>query len=262
MEITKIESLDTYLNEIGNISDIIAIWEQGSYLEGISDEFSDRDFAIIWGTSIPNAEIRLKVADKLGFVIHDIRDVVSIGQSFDLFSDGKTLFNIRHGTKDKETKWYEKLNSDGFSSDIEEILMSISAVDASEIYFQKSNWVYNLKNNFKLEKYKEKLLTYYKNKCGVDLALLEKSAKREDFLEFIKYLHKVIRSIQIIYLLENNLPIVSSKHFEKRFAKIENGEISKLIRNITGSLNFDQILMDILHTASKFGVEKSDKLKA
>ena len=46
---TNIESIDRYLELIGgNKDNIVAIWEQGSFLEGLNDEFSDRDFAVIW----------------------------------------------------------------------------------------------------------------------------------------------------------------------------------------------------------------------
>ena len=102
---TNIKSIDEYLKLIGgNKDNIVAIWEQGSFLEGLNDEFSDRDFAVIWEDSIPLATQRLEIATKLEFDIHEIKDVVSIGQSFDMFSDEKFLFNIGHGTKDKKNQ--------------------------------------------------------------------------------------------------------------------------------------------------------------
>ena len=79
---TKIKSLDQYLELIGaNKENVVAIWEQGSFLEGLHDKFSDRDFAIIWEENIPAADKRLKVAQKLKLDIHEIKDVASIGQS-------------------------------------------------------------------------------------------------------------------------------------------------------------------------------------
>ena len=42
---------------------------------------------MIWEDSIPLATQRLEIATKLEFDIHEIKDVVSIGQSFDMFSD-------------------------------------------------------------------------------------------------------------------------------------------------------------------------------
>jgi len=263
-KLTDIKSIDNYIDSIGGSKDnILGIWETGSFKEGISDEFSDRDFLIIWDNSIPNNETRLKAANDLGFSIHEIKDVVSIGQSFDLFSDGEFLFNIGHGTKEKESKWYEVANSDKVPSDIEEILMSISALTSSIVYFQKDRWVDNLKKETQLtDEARQRVISYFKNKTSADLKLLEKSTKRKDFLQFIKYLEKILRSFQIIYLLENNKPIVSPKNFEERFAKIENGEITKLIRQITANTDMDQVFLDTIQAAKSLDIEKSEKMKA
>ena len=85
---TNIKSIDKYLELTGgNCDNIVAIWEQGSFLEGLNDEFSDRDLAVIWNGTIPSAEERLKFAQKLGFDIHEIKDVASIGQSFVITND-------------------------------------------------------------------------------------------------------------------------------------------------------------------------------
>jgi hypothetical protein len=261
--LTNIKSLDKYLEQIGATKEnIIALWEQGSFLEGINDEFSDRDFAVVWSKDVTSADKRLKAAEDLGFDIHEIKDVPAISQSFDLWSNGEFLFNIGHGTKEKEVKWYEKLNSEKYSSDIEDVLMSISAVESAKIYFQKDNWVDNLIAKFDLSKYKAGLINYYKQKSSTDLAILEKSTKRRDFLEFIKYLHKVLRSLQIIYLLEHNLPIISTKHFEERFGRVENGEITKLIRKASSQVNMNEIYEDTLQTAYELEVKKSEKFRA
>ena len=137
-----IKSLDKYLELVGgNKENIVAVWEQGSYLEGLQDEFSDRDFAIIWDKTVPLAVKRLKAAQKLNFDVHEIKDVTSIGQSFDMFSDGTHLFNISHGTKEKEPKWYEALYGKKLPSDLEEILMSIYALKRGKVYYQKNSWV-------------------------------------------------------------------------------------------------------------------------
>ncbi|MEK7502087.1 MAG: hypothetical protein AAB609_01015 [Patescibacteria group bacterium] len=249
---TNIKSIDEYLKLIGgNKDNIVAIWEQGSFLEGLNDEFSDRDFAVIWEDSIPLATQRLEIATKLEFDIHEIKDVVSIGQSFDMFSDEKFLFNIGHGTKDKEPKWYEALSSEKPPSDLEEILMSISALDTAKIYYQKDNWIDKLKEKIKLTpEIRTKIVDHYYKKASVDLKLLSKSSSRGDLLQFLKYLEKVIRYLQLIYLIKEEKPIVSPKHFEKRFAKIENSEITKLIRKITSNINMNEICDDTLKVAS------------
>ncbi|EKE04809.1 MAG: hypothetical protein ACD_19C00432G0005 [uncultured bacterium] len=261
---TNIKAIDEYLELIGGNSDnIVAIWEQGSFLEGLNDEFSDRDFAIIWEDTIPLAEQRLKIAQKLEFDVHEIKDVVSIGQSFDMFSNGENLFNIGHGTKDKEPKWYEALQSEKLPSDLEEILMSISALDGAKIYYQKDNWVDKLKEKIKLTlEIKTKIINHYSKKASVDLKLINKSTSRGDLLQFLKYLEKVIRYLQLIYLIKEEKPVVSPKHFEKRFAKIENGEITKLIKKITSQIDMTEIFKDTSAVASSFGIEESRKYKA
>lgn len=263
-KLTGTETIDNYISSIGgNNENILGIWETGSFLEGISDEFSDRDFIIIWDDPIPNANLRLKSANELGFDIHEIKDVVSIGQSFDLFSDGKFLFNIGHATKEKHKKWQDAITGEKISSDIEEVLMSISALNSAKIYFQKDNWVDNLKKEVQLTtEVRQKVVGYYKSKTELDLKLLEKSTKRKDVIQFMHYLEKVLRALQIIYLLENNKPIVSSKKFEERFAKIENGEITKLIREITSSINMSEMFANTVQVANSLGVEKSKKMKA
>ena len=122
--LTNIKSIDKYLELIGaNENSVVAIWEQGSFLDGLHDEFSDRDFSIIWEDVIPSADKRLKVAQEFNFEIHEIKDIASIGQSFDMFSDGEFLYNIGHGTREKEQKWYETLFGKKLPSDLEEILM-------------------------------------------------------------------------------------------------------------------------------------------
>lgn len=262
--LTNIESIDRYLELIGgNKNNIVAIWEQGSFLEGLNDKFSDRDFAVIWEDSIPLATQRLEIATKLEFDIHEIKDVVSIDQSFDMFSDGTNLFNIGHGTKEKEPKWYEALYSQKLPSDLEEILMSISALDNAKIYYQKDNWVDKLKEKIKLTpEIRTKIIDHYSKKASVDLKLLNKSSSRNDLLQFLKYLEKVIRYLQLIYLIKEEKQVVSPKHFEKRFAKIENGEITKLIRKITSQIDMHEICINTLEVASEFGISESEKFKA
>ncbi len=263
-KLTGIETTDNYISSIGgNKENILGIWETGSFLEGISDEFSDRDFIIIWDNSIPNANLRLKSANDLGFDIHEIKDIANIGQSFDLFSDGKFLFNIGYATKEKKRKWQDAITGEKVPSDIEEILMSISALNSAKIYFQKNNWVDNLKKEVQpTTEMKQRIINHYKSKTGVDLKLLEKSTKRKDIIQFIHYLEKVLRALQIVYLLENNKPIISSKKFEERFAKIENGEITKLIRKITSDINMAGMFEDLVQVAKGLGIEKSEKMKA
>jgi hypothetical protein len=232
-------------------------------LEGISDEFSDRDFAIIWGDSVPNANKRLEAAKKLGFDVHEIKDVISTGESFDLFSDGRELFNIGWGTSEKESKWYESLNDESIPPDAEEILMSICALDTAKIYFQKNGWVDELKEKVKItQKARRRIIDKYIVKTGIDLKLLEKSSKRGDLIQFLKYLERILRSFQIIYLLKNNKPVVSSKFFEKRFAKIEDGEITQLIRYIADRFNMSDICVKVLEVARNLNIKMSEKLRA
>ncbi len=263
-KLTGIDSIDNYINSIdGNRENILGIWETGSFQEGISDEFSDRDFIVIWDNSIPDANIRLKSANDLGFDVHEIKDVASIGQSFDLFSDGEFLFNIGHLPEEKKHKWQEVITSGKTSSDIEQILMFTSALNSAKIYFQKDNWADNLKKELRLTvRVRQRIINHYKCKAGVDLKLLEKSTKRKDVIQFMHYLEKVLRTLQIIYLLENDKPIVSSKKFEERFAKIENGEITKLIREITSGINMFEIFRDTISVAKGSGIEKLERMKA
>ena len=177
-----------------------------------------------------------------------------------MFSDGKFLFNIRHGTGDKEPKWYETLYGEKLPSDLEEILMSISALDTAKIYYQKDNWVDKLKEKIKLTPViRTKVIDHYTKKASVDLKLLNKSSSRNDLLQFLKYLEKVIRYLQLIYLIKEEKPVVSTKHFEKRFAKIENGNITKLIRKISSKVNMNEVNNDVLKMASSFGIEQSEK---
>lgn len=261
---TKIESLDKYLELIGaNKENVVAIWEQGSFLEGLHDEFSDRDFAVIWNDDIPSADKRLKIAQKLKFDIHEIKDVASIGQSFDMFSDGKFLFNIGHGTKVKETKWYEAIHGEKLPNDLEAVLMSMSALEKGKVCYQKDGWVDKLLKKIKLTtETRNKIIRYYSDKVSKDLKLLQKSSSRNDFLQFIKYLHNVLRNLQIIHLLQNNKPIISEKFFDERFAKIENGEITKLIKSISSQVGMNTIYKNTLNAASNLGIEQSEKLKA
>lgn len=263
-ELTGIETINNYLSSIGGSNEnILGIWETGSSLEGISDEFSDRDFIVVWDNLTPNANLRLKSANNLGFDIHEIKDVVSIGQGFDLFSDGKFLFNIGHVAKEKKKKWQDAITVEKIPSDIEEVLMSISALNSAKIYFQKDNWVNNLKKEIQLTKeVRQKIANYYKSKTGADLKLLEKSTRRKDVIQFMHYLEKVLRALQIIYLLENNKPIISSKKFEERFAMIENGEITKLIREVTSGINMHEMFASTIQVSNSLGIEKSKKMKA
>lgn len=96
----------------------------------------------------------------------------------------------------------------------------------------------------------------------MDLKLFQKSSSRNDFLQFIKYLHKILRNLQLIYLLQNNKPIVSEKFFDKRFAKIENGEIAKLTKGVSLQLDMNKIYKDTINAASNFGIKQSEKFKA
>lgn len=262
--LANIESINRYLELIGrNKDNIVAIWEQGSFLEGLNDEFSDRDFVVIWEGFIPSMVKRLEIAKNLGFDIHEIKDIISISQGFDMFLDGKFLFNIAHGTRDKEPLWYEALHSEKLPSDLEEILMSISALDTAKIYYQKDNWIDKLKEKIKLTpEIRTKIIDHYSKKASVDLKLLNKSSSRGDLLQFLKYLEKVIRYLQLIYLIKEEKPVVSPKYFEKRFAKIENGEITKLIRKITSQIEMNEICNDTLKVASDFGIQQSEKFKA
>ena len=181
----------------------------------------------------------------------------------DMFSDGELLFNIGHETREKEPKWYAALFGEKLPSDLEGILMSISALDTAKVYYQKDNWVDNLKEKIKLTvEVKNRIIEHYSKKISQDLKLLQKSSARKDLLEFFKYFGRTTRFLQLIYLLKTDLPIVSQKHFEKRFAKIENGEIAKLIRNVSSQIDMNQLYRETSKVASEFGLKQSDKFKA
>lgn len=262
MDLTKIFSLNKYLNNIDNNFGITAVWEHGSFIEGIADKFSDRDFIVIWEKNIPSAEIRLKIAKDLHFDVHEIKDVESIDQSFDLFSDGKFIFNIAHKTTLKNQE-YRKLQQGELNSNIEEALMSFSSLELAKIHFQKNNYVNKLKKEINLLKgVKNKIINDYKIKISVDLKLLEVSSKRNDLLPFLKYLERILRMLQIVYLLENDKPVVSSSLFEKRFAKLENGKITNLIRKITKGIDAKQIFKEIIKISKNMGIKKSKKMRA
>ena len=71
-----------------------------------------------------------------------------------------------------------------------------------------------------------------------------------------------MRPLQIIYLIKNDKPVVSPKFFEERFGKIENGEISKLIREISSQLDMEKIYSETKKLASSFEVKQSEKYTA
>lgn len=264
MSLTNIEPIDKYLQQIGaSEENIVALWEQGSYLEGLSDEFSDRDFAVTWENNIPSTKERLKVAQSLNFDIHEIKDVASIDQSFDMFSDEEFLLNIGHSTRKKEQKWYKSLFREKFPSDLEEILMSISALGSAKVYYQKNGWIDKLKEKVRLTaEIRNKIIEHYSNKASQDLRLLQKSSSRGDLLELIKYFGRITRFLQLVYLLKNELPIISQKHFDKRFGRIENGEITKLIKNFSSKVDMDEVYEETLKVASRFGIKQSERFRA
>ncbi|MBU1256815.1 hypothetical protein KKA49_03965, partial [Patescibacteria group bacterium] len=124
--------------------------------------------------------------------------------------------------------------------------LASSALERGKIYYQKDGWVDKLLGKVKLTaEIKDKIIKHYSDKISRDLKLLQKSSSRNDFLQFIKYLHKVIRNLQIIYLLKNSKPVVSEKFFNKRFAKIENGEITKLISSVSTQIDMNSIYKNI-----------------
>lgn len=261
---TNIKSLDKYFRLIGvKKENVLAIWEQGSFLEGIQDVFSDRDFVIIWKDSIPNANKRLRVARSMNVIIHEIKDVPLINRSFDLFSDNENLFNLSHCTENEGQRYYNSLFGDIFPSDLEEVLMSVSAFETAKIHYQKESWFDSLKEKVKLNSdARKRIIDHYSKKISQDLKLLKKSKSRGDFLEFIKYFARIARFLQLIYLLKNNLSIVSQKHFKKRFARLENGDITKLVGNFASRVNVDQVYRQTLKVASQFGIKQSEKFKA
>jgi hypothetical protein len=260
---TRIPSLDQYLLLLEGKSSFLALYESGSVIQGLSDKYSDRDFTVIWDSHIPDEEIRMQIANKLGLIVHDIRDVTSINQSFDLFSDGKELFNVHHMTEEQIQAWHDTLFAEEVGSRCEDVLLAVTSLNLAKVYVDRNNAITSARKLCAATKeVRERIIAYEQKRLSQDLVLLERDTVRQDPLQYIHHVYSCIRLLQLIYCLQNDLPILGTKHLEKIATTWEDTSLSKILHTLTKSLSMDTITNAIMELAGRYDVTKAEKLRA
>lgn len=260
---TNILSLDKYLTALENKSKIVSVWEQGSYIEGIADNFSDRDIIVLWENGKPNFHDRVAAAEGNKLCIYEIKDVDLTQSGYDMIQSGLFRFNIIHTPIERQMEWFKSIQKPSIPSDIEAILMAIDAFKGSHVFFQRLNTVKHLSSLITLSsKKRDAIIRHFKKKAEVDLYILKKSACRVDLIQFLKYLEKTLRFMQILYCLKHKHRVVSSKFFEQRFAQCEKTQFVELVHTISNKLNMNDIYCFTEVVAASLGIKARETYKA
>ncbi len=237
---------------------LVGFYQQGSHIFGLADEFSDVDFIVVWKDKYPKADSRKESAGRLGFEIHDFRDIPQVKKGLDAFVYKNQILNIAHINGDDFFNFYKDVET--LDEYYKEEYMRLSGFKEGKIVYDPEK---------KLEKYKSEIvvtpniisdfINFIKDELEHDLRMLMVTSKRKGIAYFLLYFSGIVNDLQILESLkEGNFP-GSLKWFESRSP---NSKLIPLLSEIESKIDKEKIAQEIIHISKKFGFNPSEKIKA
>ena len=255
--------LEQYFENIKNQVRVAGIFWTGSRLEGLEDKYSDTDWHVICQNKLPVASNRLMSADKLGLVIHEIKDIQEIRRNFDMFEIDGELHNIVYEFQEEINRQIENL-IDKAKWDYESILNARNFT-LGEIVFDPTNWLLDKKQLCMkpLRKdIKEKIIEKCHQKISWFRNRLVVCVYRQDTIEFLHYMLQIILYLQISDYIGHGAFPPSTKRLIKRCRMYEINDLADLVNKIEHNVSLQAIYDYIVDDLDKRGIMESDKIKA
>lgn len=260
---TGLKSFDRLLKKLETETNkIVGIYEQGSWVEGLADEYSDRDFVVVWEQKPPSANMRMGVAKKLGAYIHEFKDISAVKKGVDAFDMDNVLLNVAHTNGSDYFNFFKEATKLG--KYYEEQLLRLGGFKHGKIHYDPES---------RLAKYQKvivvspEILAAFKEWVKHDLEhylkALDRASKREGFAYFIYILNKAIEPLRILGSLSKGYFPPSIKWYETITQKRKSEDpLIKVLLRMDKGIDKKGLTETILKIAKDYGFKPSNKITA
>lgn len=260
---TGLNNFDRFLKklEVGP-NKIVGIYEQGSWVEGLADEYSDRDFTVIWEQKTPSAERRVGMAIKLGAYAHEFKDIPAVKKGVDAFDMDNTLLNVAHIKGSDFFNFFKGVTKLG--KYYEEQLLRLGGFKYGTIHYDPKG---RLTEHQKTIVVTPEIITAFKDfvKHNLEhyLKALDQASKRVGFAYYIYILNKVIEPLRILGSLNMGYFPPSIKWYEtitqkRKYQDPLTGVLLGMNKGIDKKVSTEAILK----IAKDYGFKPSSKITA
>jgi len=256
--------VNKFINIINSILDKISMdselsclgaYEQGSYVLGYADEFSDRDFIVFWEKNLPDINSRIKVLKNEKAIIHEIKNVTKIDTGFDLFKIDNQLVNIAHRIGLEKLEKIKNIKEYSVES-----LRAVYNLQKAQIIFDPTNRIKEIQNQAIIkDKDKRLFIETFSIKISYLLRKLEIAVKRDSKLRFLYIYAEVLDYFSVLSLLKDDLTVVYSKWYEKM---VTDPDLKQIYENISRDINLESWMSEVLNYANHIDIKPSKTLRA
>lgn len=260
---TGLKSFDKFLKKLETgTNKIVGIYEQGSWVEGLADEYSDRDFIVVWEQKPPSADMRMDMAKKLGAYIHEFKDITAVKKGVDAFDMDNILLNVAHINESDFFSFFKEVTKLG--KYYEEQLLRLGGFKHGKIHYDPKS---RLAKHQRVIVVSPEILTAFKEWVKHDLEhylkALDTTSKREGFAYFIYILNKVIKPLRILGSLSKGHFPSSIKWCETIAQKRKYGDpLIKVLLGMDKGIDKKALAETVLKIAKGYGFKPSNKITA
>ena len=252
-----VNMINSILDKISGDSELscLGAYEQGSYILGYADEFSDRDFIVFWEKNLPRVNSRIKILKNEKAIIHEVKNVAQIDTGFDLFEVDNQLVNIAHKVGLEKLEDIKAIKVYSVES-----LRAVYNLQKAHIIFDPTKKIKNIQNQAIIKDEDKKIfIETFSTKISYLLRELEIAVKRDSKLRFLNIYAEILDYLSILSLLKDDLTVVYTKWYEKTIA---DPDLKQIYENISRDINLESWMSKIFHYANQIGIKPSKTLRA
>lgn len=260
---TGLKNFDRFLKklEVGT-NKIVGIYEQGSWVSGLADECSDRDFIVVWEQKPPSAKTREDVAVELGACIHEFKDIPVVKKGVDAFNMDSTLLNVAHVKRLDFFNFFKEATKLG--KYYEEQLLGLGGFRNGVIHYDPEG---RLAEYQKIIVVTPKIIAAFKKVVKRDLEYylktLDCASKRAGFAYYIYVLNKVIKPLRMLGDLNTGHFPSSIKWYETISQKRKYQDpLVRVLLKMDKGIDKKTLTKVILKIARDYGFKPSNKIIA
>ncbi|NND65815.1 MAG: hypothetical protein HKM24_07610 [Gammaproteobacteria bacterium] len=216
---------------------LVGAWQQGSTVLGYDDQWSDKDIILVWD-QFPDLKERETAATKSG--LNEVEFTEKSYKGLDtVYFDDKT-FGFGHISTDSFFSVYQNL----FCNEIEDrSLYRLGGLSRGEILFDPANRLSSYKKEIVVtdalvDRYKQQTRNLIESKQS----WAETSKNRQQPIEFLQSLHRILCVTHILQYLENKMWPMSMKWIQKDAERFGwNSNYIRSVKLLKQTLPFDEL---------------------
>ncbi len=218
---------------------ITGVYRQGSDILGYSDEYSDKDYSVVWQGKFPSAQDRQTLAEANKFQVEVCVDQEHKGT--DRFMHQNIEHNIAHQLDFNFFAIYAQVLTEKVN---EPKLYILGGFERGEIIYDPQNKLAEYKQKIKVtDEVKNKFLESRALSTKNNLEALKIAASRGQSVEFVKSLNYLLLTFGIQQYLENGMFPNSPKWLERDAEKYNwDNSLIKAVHKLKKTLNFGEVV--------------------